>query len=270
MFDTNRYAHDPRGDFLNWAIVDAGTFDYAADAWGYSSGVAAEWTQGAWTFRMGAFNLSKVPNGETLETGFNQRQIDGEIEHRHKIVGRVGALRITVFRNTGRFDDALTLAAQTNSIPDTALVRSRKSRAGVHLNVEQAISDDVGLFLRAGYAEGSVEPYDFTDIDRTIEAGAAVTGKRWSRETDTIGVAVVVNGISDAHKRYLAAGGIGVLIGDGLLPNPGTEEIAEIYYRWKPVKWTDLTLDYQHIANPGYNRDRGPANIFAVRVHGQF
>jgi high affinity Mn2+ porin len=273
VFDTNRYAHDPRGDFLNWAVVDAGTFDYAADAWGYSSGVAAEWTQSAWTFRVGVFNLSKVPNGETLETGFSQRQIDGEVEHRHKIAGRDGAVRVTVFRNSGRFgrfDDALTLAAQTNSIPDTALVRSRKSRAGIHLNVEQAISDDVGLFLRAGYADGSVEPYDFTDIDRTIEAGAAITGKGWGRETDTIGIAAVVNGISDAHKRYLAAGGIGLLVGDGLLPNPGTEQIVEIYYRWKPVKLADLTLDYQHIANPGYNRDRGPVNIFAVRVHGQF
>jgi high affinity Mn2+ porin len=36
------------------------------------------------------------------------------------------------------------------------------------------------------------------------------------------------------------------------------------------VKVADLTLDYQHITNPGYNRDRGPANVFAVRIHGQF
>ncbi|MDB5715324.1 MAG: carbohydrate porin [Sphingomonadales bacterium] len=273
VFDTNRYAHDPRGDFLNWSVVDAGTFDYAADAWGYSSGVAAEWVQGAWTFRAGLFNLSKIPNGETLESGFSQRQIDGEVEHRHKLAGRDGAVRVTVFRNSGqfgRFDDALNLAAQTNAAPDTALVRSRKSRAGVHLNIEQAVTDDVGLFLRAGFADGSVEPYDFTDIDRTVQAGAAVTGKRWGRASDTIGVAAVVNAISDAHKRYLAAGGIGVLVGDGVLPHPGAEQIAEIYYRWKPLTVADLTLDYQHIANPGYNRDRGPANVFAVRVHGQF
>jgi high affinity Mn2+ porin len=273
VFDTNRYAHDPRGDFLNWSVVDAGTFDYAADAWGYSSGIAAEWTQGAWTFRAGLFNLSTIPNGETLETGFDQRQIDGEVEHRHKIAGHDGAVRITVFRNSGlfgRFDDALALAAQTNTTPDTALVRTRKSRAGVHLNVEQAVSDDIGLFVRAGYADGSVEPYDFTDIDRTVEVGAAVTGQRWGRASDTVGLAAVVNGISGEHKRYLAAGGIGVLVGDGVLPHPGTEQIAEIYYRFKPLKVADLTFDYQYIANPGYNRDRGPANVFAVRVHGQF
>ncbi|MDB5700991.1 MAG: carbohydrate porin [Sphingomonadales bacterium] len=273
VFDTNRYAHDPRGDFLNWSVVDAGTFDYAADAWGYSSGIAAEWAQGAWTFRAGVFNLSKVPNGETLETGFNQRQIDGEIEHRHKIAGHEGAVRVTVFRNSGRFgrfDDALALAGQTNTPPDTALVRSRKSRAGLHLNVEQAVSDDIGIFVRAGYADGSVEPYDFTDIDRTVELGAAVAGRRWGRATDTVGVVAVVNGISNEHQRYLAAGGIGVLVGDGELSHPGTEQIAEIYYRFKPVKVADLTLDYQHIANPGYNRDRGPADVFAIRIHGQF
>jgi high affinity Mn2+ porin len=273
VFDTNRYAHDPRGDFLNWSVVDAGSFDYAADAWGYSSGVAAEWVQGVWTLRVGMFNLSKIPNGETLETGFGQRQIDAEIEHRHVLGGHDGAARVTVFRNSGqfgRFEDALNLAAQTKTLPDTALVRRRTSRVGVHLNIEQAVSDDLGLFLRAGYADGSVEPYDFTDIDRTVEAGAAVIGTRWGRKADTIGIAVVVNGISNDHKRYLAAGGIGVLVGDGLLPHPGTEQIVETYYRWKPLQVADLTLDYQHIANPGYNRDRGPANIFAVRVHGQF
>jgi high affinity Mn2+ porin len=120
VFDTNKYAHDPRADFLNWAIVDAGSFDYAADAWGYSTGVAAEWYQGPWTLRLGAFNLSKIPNGETLEKSFGQFQLDAEIEHRHTIAGRDGAVRVTVFRNRGqfgRFDDALALAAATGQRP---------------------------------------------------------------------------------------------------------------------------------------------------------
>ena len=30
IFDNNKYAHDPRNDFMNWALVDTGTFDYAA------------------------------------------------------------------------------------------------------------------------------------------------------------------------------------------------------------------------------------------------
>jgi len=31
-----------------------------------------------------------------------------------------------------------------------------------------------------------------------------------------------------------------------------------------------VTFDYQWIAHPGYNTDRGPVSIFAVRVHAQF
>jgi len=273
VFDTNTYAHDPRGDFLNWAIVDAGSFDYAADAWGYSTGAAAEWYQGPWTLRFGAFNLSKVPNGETLEKGFGQFQLDAEIEHRHTIAGRDGAVRVTVFRNRGRFgrfDDALALAAATGTSPDTAFVRRRQTRMGADLNVEQAVTGIVGVFLRAGVANGQIEPYDFTDIDRTVSAGASIDGKGWGRDGDRIGIAAVVNGISREHQRYLDAGGIGVLVGDGKLPHPGAEAIGEVYYDWKPIKAIDVSLDYQVVGNPGYNRDRGPAQVFGIRLHGQF
>jgi high affinity Mn2+ porin len=273
VFDTNRYAHDPRGDFLNWSLVDAGTFDYAADAWGYSTGVSAELYQGSWALRLGAFNLSKIPNGETLETGFGQYQLDVEVEHRHQIAGRDGAIRLTLFRNRGRFgrfDDALALAAIMGTVPDTALVRDRRTRIGASLNIEQAVSDSVGVFARAGWADGQVEPYDFTDIDRTVQAGVAIDGKGWGRDGDTIGLAGVVNGISKTHQRYLDAGGLGVLVGDGRLPHPGAEAIGEIYYDWKPVKPLHVSLDYQLVGNPGYNRDRGPANVFAIRLHGEF
>lgn len=273
VFDTNRYAHDPRRDFLNWSIVDAGSFDYAADAWGYSTGLAAEWYRGPWTVRAGAFNLSKIPNGETLETRFQQYQLNGEIEHRHNLGGRSGAIRLTLFRNRGRFgrfDDALALANAAGGIADTALVRSRRTRVGASVNVEQALTDAIGIFARAGFAGGHVEPYDFTDIDRTAQIGFAVDGKGWGRAGDTIGIAAVANGISREHERYLDAGGLGVLVGDGRLPHPGTEAIGEVYYQWQPVKQIAISLDYQLVGNPGYNRDRGPANVFAVRLHGQF
>jgi high affinity Mn2+ porin len=273
VFDTNAYAHDPRNDFLNWAIVDTGTFDYAADAWGYSTGIAAEWYEGNWTVRAGLFNLSKVPNGETLEKGFNQFQIDGEIEHRHTIGGRAGAVRVTIFRNEGRFgrfDDALALAAETGGAPDTALVRRRQVRIGVSLNLEQAVTDTLGVFARAGAADRQVEPYDFTDIDHTVAVGLSLKGDGWGRAQDELGVATVINGISAEHQRYLDAGGIGVLVGDGKLPHPGAEAIGEVYYRWAPIEAFSLTLDCQLVGNPGYNRDRGPIPVFGLRAHGEF
>ena len=273
VFDTNRYAHDPRGDFLNWSVIDAGSFDYAADAWGYSYGVAAEWYQGPWALRLGAFNLSKVPNGETLEGDFSQYQLVGEIEHRHSIAGHAGAVRVTLFRNRGnfsRFDDAVALAQATGGPVDASLTRRRMSRPGGDINIEQEVTDTLGLFARAGVADGAIEPYDFTDIDRTAALGGALKGKSWGRAGDTVGFAAVVNGISKAHERYLNAGGIGVLVGDGKLPHPGPEMIAEAYYDWQPLRGTNITFDYQFIANPAYNRDRGPANVLALRLHGAF
>jgi high affinity Mn2+ porin len=273
VFDTNRYAHDPRGDFLNWAIVDAGTFDYAADAWGYSSGVALEYYHGPWTLRLGAFNLSTIPNGVTLEKNFRQYQFDAEVEHRHVINGRDGAVRVTLFSNRGRFgrfDDALALAARTATTPDTSLVRSRRQRTGISVNLEQAVGEAVGVFARAGLSDGSVEPYDFTDIDRTASIGASISGNSWGRKQDTVGIAAVVNGIGKTHQRYLDAGGIGVLVGDGVLPHPGPELIGETYYQVQIAKPFALSLDYQFVENPGYNRDRGPVNVFALRLHAQF
>jgi high affinity Mn2+ porin len=273
VFDTNTYAHDPRGDFLNWAMVDAGSFDYAADAWGYSTGVSAEYYRGPWAMRAGLFNLSKVPNGEVLEKGFAQNQLVGEIEHRHQIGGHDGAIRLGLFRNRGlfgRFDEALALAAATGGAPDTALVRRRQTRVGAYLNIEQGIADNVGVFARAGIVDGQIEPYDFTDIDRTFEAGISLDGAIWGRKGDTVGLAGVVNGISAEHEHYLDAGGIGVLVGDGRLPHPGTEKIAELYYDWHPWAPVAITLDYQFVANPGYNRDRGPVHVFGLRLHGQF
>lgn len=273
VFDTNRYAHDPRGDFLNWTIVDAGTFDYAADAWGYSTGGTAEWYQGPWTVRFGIFNLSKIPNGETLERDFSQYQLDGEVEHRHMIAGRPGAVRLTVFRNRGqfgRYDDALALSSVTGANPDTAPVRSRRTRLGVSFNLEQTVSDTLGVFARGGVADGQIEPYDFTDVDRTISAGVAIKGKSWGRPNDVLGLAGVLNGISRSHERYLDAGGLGVLVGDGRLPHPGAEAIAELYYSFIPATPFAITGDYQLIGNPAYNRDRGPVSVFALRLHGQF
>lgn len=270
IFDTNAFAHDPRGDFLNWSLVDTGSFDYAANAWGYTYGIAAEWYQGPWTLRAGVYNLSKVPNGIALESDFSQNAVIVEGERRFAVHGRPGAVRITGFRNRGlfaRFDDAL---AAGGSAPDLAPARRMQDRLGMAINAEQDVTGDLGVFARAGVSDGRIETYDFTDIDRSIAIGGALKGKAWGRPQDTLALAGVINGISAAHRRWLAAGGLGTLVGDGALPHPGDERIIEAYYAWRPVGWGSFTLDYQHIANPGYNRDRGAANILALRLHAGF
>jgi len=273
IFDTNQYAHDPRGDFLNWSLIDAGSFDYAADAWGYTVGAAAEWYVGRWTLRGGVFNLSKVPNSEHLEYGFSQFQGIAEVEERHQLWGRPGKLKITGFLSRGRmgaFDDAVARSEASGEPADIAAVRRYRSRDGVSFNLEQEVAHGVGVFAHGGVAGGDVEPYEFSDIDRTLAAGLSVKGQSWGRPHDTFGVAGVVNDISRAHERFLAAGGTGILVGDGRLPHPGAEQIVETYYDVAAYGPAHVTLDYQFVSHPAYNRDRGPASIVAARLHAQF
>jgi high affinity Mn2+ porin len=205
VFDTISYAHDPRNDFMNWALADAGTFDYAADAWGFSYGVAAEWYQDKWTLRAGLFDMSIVPNSTALDPRFKQFQSVYEIEHRHELAGAPGKVAVVGFLTRGgmgRFDDALALAQQTAMTPNTAAVRRYTSRAGVNVNFEQQIAEGIGAFARFGLADGNVEPYEFTDVDRTASAGLSISGKRWNRPDDTFGVAGVVNAISHGIWCY--------------------------------------------------------------------
>jgi high affinity Mn2+ porin len=272
VFDTNKYAHDPRGDFMNWTIVDTGTFDYAADAWAYTYGAAVEWYHGSWTVRGGIFDLSNAPNTTNLDPTFDQFQWDGEIEHRYELWGHPGKIAVTGFLTRGRmgsFADAIALAAVTGGPADIAAVRRYNSRGGLSLNLEQQITEELGVFARAGIANGNIEPYEFTDVDRTVAAGLSLSGKQWGRPDDTVGLAGVVNGITSVHQAFLNAGGLGILVGDGMLPHPGLEHIVEAYYQL-PVSYFKLTLDYQLIVNPAYNTDRGPVSVVGARVHAQF
>ncbi len=273
IFDTNSYAHDPRHDFLDWALIDAGTFDYAADAWGYTVGGAAEWYAHAWAARLGVFDLSEVPNSERLDTSFGQFQVVGEIEKDFAPGGRQGSLKITGFLSRGRmarFADAIALGQATGAPPDVALVRRYRSRGGLSFDLQQQLTTDLGLFARGGFASGGIEPYEFADIDRTLSAGLSLNGRRWGRPADTLALAGVVDAISAIHQQYFAAGGLGILIGDGRLPRPGDEHILETYYDFGLARHLHLSFDYQFVDNPAYNTDRGPVSIFAARVHAQF
>ncbi len=269
VFDTNRYAHDPRSDFLNWSVIDAGPFDYAADAWGFTYGAAAEWTAGAWTTRVGFFQLSRVPNGKIVAVDFSQYEYVAEIERRHDWFGLAGKVKVLSFVNRGRmgsYAEAVELARNTNTQPDISLVRKKSSRPGIALNIEQELADGVGLFGRASLNDGSKEAYEFTEINRSVSTGLSFNGKRWRRAYDVFGIAAVVNQLSHPARTFFAAGGLGILIGDGRL-NYRNENIFETYYSFRLNAFSKLTFDYQHIGNPAYNHDRGPVSIYSVRLH---
>jgi high affinity Mn2+ porin len=148
-------------------------------------------------------------------------------------------------------------------------IRRDNSKYGVYVNGEQQVMKDIGVFARASWNDGRNEILSFTDIDRSVSGGVSIKGSYWGRPSDTIGIGGAVNGLSDAHRDFLAVGGNGLLIGDGRL-NYRTERIIEAYYAFAIDKSFTLTADYQLIANPAYNADRGPVNIFSGRLHGEF
>jgi high affinity Mn2+ porin len=273
IFDTNAYAHDPRTDFLNWALIDSGAYDYAADAWGYTYGGAVEWTQSWWTLRLGLFDLSRVPNSKALERGFGQYEIVTEAEERHELLDQPGKIKLLIFANRGRmanYNDAVRLAQQAGATPDVAQVRRYATRPGLALNLEQQVASDLGAFMRASLNDGHKETFEFTEINRSIAAGISVKGERWHRPNDTFGLAGVVNDISKDARNYLAASGLGIIIGDGQLPRAALEKILELYYSAAVIPGIHLTVDYQHIENPAYDRLRGPVDVVGFRVHAEF
>ncbi len=276
VFDTNKYAHDPRNDFLDWAIVDAGAFDYAADAWGYTYGASLEWYQDRWTLRGGLFDGSVTPNSKFLVTRFGQ-QFQGvlEVEARIAPLGQPGKVKLLGYQTRAklaRFSDleAFFAANPNANGVDAEAVRRLRNKYGASLNVEQQVTADLGVFLRASLSDGRTEAYDFTDIDRSLSVGMSLSGNRWRRPEDTFGAAFVVNTISKAHKDYFAQGYLGVLVGDGRLTNAGPEQVFETYYSYAVLKGVNVSGDYQLVNHPAYNVDRGPVNVLSVRLHGQF
>jgi carbohydrate-selective porin OprB len=248
-----------------------GAYDYAADARGYSWGLALEYFNDDWRLRAGRFIQPKEPNQLALDSRIFKHYGDQiEIERAYALAERPGRLRFLVFRNVARmarYQDALDLAAQTGGAPDINAVRSvERVKRGFGFNFEQEISSSVGLFGRASWADGQTETYAFTEIDRSLSGGVSVKGGTFGRARDTLGIACVRNGLSTAHRDYLAAGGLGFFLGDGAL-RYRPENILEAYYSLNVAKDTSVSADFQRISNPGYNADRGPATVVSARLH---
>lgn len=199
LFDNNTYAHDPRNDFMNWSVIDAGAFDYAADAWGFTYGAAAEWTQDFWTVRAGLFQMSRVPNGKIVNVDFSNRSAVVELEERHQLMDRPGKLKLLFFANRAsmaNYADAVRRGEATGQVPDVSTVRQRATRIGISLNGEQSLTPSIGGFVKVSADDGRREAYEFTEINRSITGGVAIKGDGWSRPDDTFGFAAVVNGLS--------------------------------------------------------------------------
>ena len=271
LFDTNAYAHSARTQFLNWVLSDNGAFDYSADSLGVIEGATVEFNQKIWALRYGVFDVPKVSNGFGKDLNFLQAwQQVMEYERRYSICDHPGKVRFLGWLESAHMGSYRDVLDHPALMEDITLTRRYRYQYGFGINAEQELTKDLGAFLRLSWRDGHEEVWQFTDIDRSFSTGLQLKGSRWSRPGDTVATAVIVDGLSDAHREYLAAGGLGPLIGDGKLPHYALETVTETYYDAALTKIIHLAFDYQLVANPGYNADRGPANIFSTRLHFQF
>ena len=285
IFDDSKYAKDPRVQFMNWGNMTYLSYDYAADARGYSWGLAGELYRDNWVFRASRMITPKVPNGRDLNWQiFNSYGDQLEVERQHNIGDLPGKVSVLGYRNRmvmARFTDATAYMIANNLQGTQALTNVRNTsqvKTGIGVNAEQALTKDMGVYMRAFTSDGHTETMAFAEADSSLSVGMGINGERWGRAKDTIGVSAMLNGISSNRRAYLQAGGISNFIGDTPYPYVNSsqtitykpEQISEIYYNALLVQNVLLGANFQHIINPAYNAARGPVNVVSFRVHAEF
>jgi high affinity Mn2+ porin len=275
FFDLNSVGSDSHLQFMNWTIDNNGAWDYAADTRGYTVGAMAEYDDRNWSIRYGLFAMPVVANGIDLDWAFSRaHDHNGEFELRHSwLPKQKGVTRLLFFANRahmGTYREANEYAVAHNVIPViNQFAHEGALKYGFGYNTEQTITQNLRVSGRFGWNEGQHESYAYTEVDQTIEGAADYAANRWHRPADKVAIAIVSNAIKRDHQEYLKLGGLGFLLGDGNL-NYGRETIVESYYTVHAWRGLFYSLDVQHIQNPGYNRDRGPAWVGSVRAHVDF
>jgi high affinity Mn2+ porin len=273
FFDGNAYSHDARTSFMNWNLYCCGSYDWTMDQPSYGWGAFADLNQKNWAFRAGYFLEPRVSNTNNFDMNIpTQGQYVAELELRYSLLSEPRKLRLfgwVTHANMGSYAAALAMPTDTPNYPDITQTRDLRTNYGYLVNIEQAITDDLGVFSRASWSPGLVEIMGWTDVDESLSFGTVLKGTAWGRPDDRIGIGGLVDGLSSEARAYFAAGGAGILIGDGNL-NYRPEKILEAYYSYSINKWSAVTFDYQFVDNPAYNADRGPVSIFSGRYHAEF
>ena len=267
-FDNNIYNHDPRTQFMSWALMSNGAWDFPANTRGYTPSIILEYVTPGRELRYGFSLVPREANGMAMNWQISKAGSQTlEYTRHYNLAGKNGTFRILSFFTTtdmGNYNRSIII---NPSAPDVIATRKYgRTKYGFGINAEQSISESLGAFFRAGWNDGNNETWAFSEIDRSLSFGISSNGRKWNRQNDILGIAYVISGISGPHRNYLKAGGNGFMLGDGNL-NYSLENLAEIYYTFELSKSIYLSGACQVIMNPGYNKDRGPVNVFSIRIH---
>ena len=271
-FDNNSYSHDPRTQFMNWALMSNGAWDYPANTRGYTWGIVAELILTPWAFRISSAMVPTEANMSDMDQNIDRARSETiEIEHPYEYGSQKGVVRLLGYytqARMGNYQQALQLPP--GQVDIVATRDYGRTKYGFGINIEHTINENVGLMLRAGWNDGTNETWMFTEIDQTITSALMLDGALWQRNGDNAGFAIVLNGISQDHRDYLKAGGLGFIIGDGNL-SYAPEFIAEVFYAFTlPELHLSISPDYQFVIHPAYNTARGPVHVLGMRAHISF
>ncbi len=270
VIDNNLYSHDPRTQMQNWSLMFNGPWDYPANVRGYTYGAAVDYNQKDWAFRYGITAEPEIANGAPLDPHIAKAQGQAaELEARWGLDDHPGRVRLMTYLNHANMGNYREALEESPKNPNINATQSYRYKYGCDLNAEQELMRDLGAWCRLGWNDGRSQTWAFTPIDRTAAIGLLLKGRGWARPADEVGVAGVLNGLAQDHRAYLAAGGLDFNIGDGRL-NYGLEKIVEVYYRIAVTKMISINIDFQEIADPAYNRDRGPVSVESLMVHFEF
>jgi high affinity Mn2+ porin len=273
FLDVNVVGSDSHFQFMNWTIVNNGAWDYAADTRGYTYAAILEYDDRSWAIRFAEAMMPTAANANTLDGDLPRARGENlELELHPNIIAqkptKIRLLSYVNHANMGDYREAidLFLAGKTPTPDVEATRREGRVKYGFGINLEQQVSAHMRAFGRLGWNEGRHESFAYTEVNQTVSLGVDYSGDQWHRRHDKVGLAFVSNGISGDHREYLKLGGLGFLLGDGTLTY-GRENILEGYYNAHFWRGLYGAIDLQHINNPGYNRDRGPVWVPAVRLH---
>ena len=270
VFDNNAYANDQRSQFMSWGLVANEAWDYPADSLGFTTGAAIELNQPHWTARYGFFQVPRVSNGLAQDESYLRAwAMVSELERRFAIHDHPGAVRVLAYLNRAHMGSYQAVVDNPGLGGNIALTRAYRCKFGFGLNIEQELIKGIGVFGRLGWSDGRNEAWMYADVDHSASLGLSVNGRFWHRTNDTFGVAGILSGASHVHRAFLAAGGTGILAGDGNLTY-GIEQAIETYYDCQIWKTIHLAADYQFINHPAFNRDRGPVSALGARLHWEF
>lgn len=307
FFDDNAYSHDPRTQFINWAAMSNGAWDYPANTRGYTYAATVGFSDKNFAAQACAALEPTQANGPTLDWNIDKTigltgEVSYTIMHIKKYKSDTPNVKVDstlnifggpienviyfgspinfhflFFNNITRAGNYEQSIADYNAgLVDTLDVNNLTSykgnkKYGLGLSFDMALSRHTGIFARLGWNDGHTASWAYTEIDRTALLGIAYYNTLFKKLNYNFGICGIINGISTQHQNFLNAGGYGFIIGDGKLPWYAPEIIGEAYYNIHITKNIAVAVDYQYVQNPGYNPDRGPVKaIISGRVHVAF